>query len=359
MTERMYEMKNVNRILNWLDKKTKRVENLYAKIVFAVCIPSFIALFALLVNKDHISENIYNILIEVIPLTIVLAIYILPLLIFIRMLIAVKNGMHNVRKCDDELFDKIDFFLDYWRNEDATCKKRISIINLYYKDGGKIDELVQNKEIVRLFARKSFLSVRINFTQDIMTCFYSLIISVIASTVFQLIQSNGFFTMLFEFILVLIMFFILLFIRYYKRGENGSYTYQIQEYELKLLSEKIEKLESGLQANEQDEKILVTQQTILKDLINKKRRLKSKKSQKSLIKDIETLETLDLSLEYCDNYKLYEISFDKNTGYMAYSLDENGEINGLPTEPFKIFYEIIKKHYRIIENTNDTVVCNK
>lgn len=340
-------MKKTKKLFNWLDEKTKRIEALYIKIVFAVSIPSFIALFVIIANKEHISENVFNILTSLIPLIIVLSLFILPLLMFVRLLLAVKNGIHNLRECDDELFDKIDYFLDYWRNEDATCKKRISIINLYYKDGGKVDELVQNKEIVRLFARKSFLSVRMNLTQDLITCFYSLVISVIASVVFQLFQYESSFVLLLNFITIFMVFFMLLFIRYYKRGENGSYTYQIEEYELKLLSEKISKLESTLQANEQDEMILVTQQMILKNLISKKRKSKNKKVQESLIKDIETLEALNLSLENCNNYKLFEISFDENTGYVAYSLDENGEKNGFPTKSFETFNEIIEKYNKV------------
>lgn len=353
MAERMYKMKNAKIFFNWLDNKTKRVETLYIKIVLTVSIPSIIAFLVLLANKEHISENAYNILTSAISLIIVLALLILPLLIFVRLLIAVKNGIHNLRKCDDELFDKIDYFLDYWQSEDATCKKRISIINLYYKDGGKVDELVQNKEIVRLYARKSFLSVRMNLTQDLMTCFYSLVISLIASVVFQLSQSKSVFTASLSLISTLIVFFMLLFIRYYKRGENGFYTYQIEEYELKLLSEKIAELESRLQADEQDEMILVTQQTILKDLINKKRKIKNKNAQKSLIKNIKTFETLNLYLGNCTNYKLYEISFDENTGYMAYSLDKNGDVNGFPTNDFETLYKIITQYYSSVKNKTE------
>lgn len=350
-------MKNIKRFFDWMDKKTKRIDIICLKIVGLLVATAFFADFVIEANKEYIPENVYTHSKLIITVIVIIAICILPLLfIGIRLLIAVKKGMHNIRKCDDVLFDKIDYFLDYWRNEDATCKKRISIINLYYKDGGKVDELVKNKEIVRLYARKSFLSVRMSFTQDIMTCFYALVLSILASAVFQLMQSNAFLTTLFGLLLIFTIFFSLLFIKYCKRGENGFYTYHIEEYELKLLSKKIEKLESSLQTDEIGEMVLITQQTVLKDLISKKRKLKRKKSKKSIVKDIETIETLNLSLKFCDKYKLHEISFDKNTGYIAYSLDEVGEEKGFATDSFKILYDIIEKNYHIVERNTEYIV---
>lgn len=340
-------MKTTKKLFNWLDEKTKTLEKLYIRIVFAVSIPSFIALFVIIANKEHISENVFNILTSLIPLIIVLSLFILPLLMFVRLLLAVKNGIHNLRECDDELFEKIDCFDYVWEDNNTTYMNKIRIINLYYKDSGKVDELVQNKEIDRLYARKSFLSVRINSTQDLIMCFYSLVLSVIASAIFQLSQYENPFTVLFNLIAIFMVFFVLVFIRYYKRGNNGSYAFQVEEYELKLLSEKIAKLENTLQADEQDEMILITQQMILNDLINKKKQSRNKKLQKSLIKDIKLLGTLNLSLENCDNYKLFEISFNENTGYMAYSLDENGEKNGFPTKSFEVFNEIIEKYNKV------------
>ncbi len=118
-------MKKTKKLFNWLDEKTKRIEALYIKIVFAVSIPSFIALFVIIANKEHISENVFNILTSLIPLIIVLSLFILPLLIFVRLFIAVKNGIHNLRECDDELFDKIDYFLDYLKE---NIKKYAPII---------------------------------------------------------------------------------------------------------------------------------------------------------------------------------------------------------------------------------------
>ena len=172
-------MKTTKKLFNWLDEKTKTLEKLYIRIVFAVSIPSFIALFVIIANKEHISENVFNILTSLIPLIIVLSLFILPLLMFVRLLLAVKNGIHNLRECDDELFEKIDCFDYVWEDNNTTYMNKIRIINLYYKDSGKVDELVQNKEIDRLYARKSFLSVRINSTQDLIMCFYSLVLSVI------------------------------------------------------------------------------------------------------------------------------------------------------------------------------------
>lgn len=50
-------------------------------------------------------------------------------------------------ECDDELFSLID----------QSKKCYIKNENFYYQKDGKVDELVSNKQIERLFAREDFL----------------------------------------------------------------------------------------------------------------------------------------------------------------------------------------------------------
>ncbi len=343
-------MKKIHQFFNWLDKKSQKNEMLWIKFA-ALCVAiSLVGLFVLTIYQEKLSKEVFEVLSLLILLIMSLAILTLPLLAFIRLLIVVKHGIHNLRECDDELFEKIDYFNYGWSDNNTTYMNKIRIINLYYKDGGEVDELVKKKEIVRLFARKSFLSIRNNLSQDLTTCFYSLIISVIASFVFQISQYENSLKILMNSVVIVMIFFMIIFMKYYKRGEYGSYTYQIEEYELELLSEKIAELENLLQADENDEKILRTQQTVLKDLIDKKRKTKNKKKQKVLIEDIEKVEILNLSLEDVCNYQLNEISFNNNVGYIAYSVDENEKINGFATNAFKDLCEIIEKHYKVKVN---------
>ena len=62
----------------------------------------------------------------------------------------VKQGIRNIKKCDDELFRKIDQYKKCWNEDKHYYIKQIQIINLFYKKRGRVDELVKNKEIERL-----------------------------------------------------------------------------------------------------------------------------------------------------------------------------------------------------------------
>ena len=59
-------------------------------------------------------------------------------------------------ECDDELFSLID----------QSKKCYIKNENFYYQKDGKVDELVSNKQIERLFAREDFLLKQKNLYND-------------------------------------------------------------------------------------------------------------------------------------------------------------------------------------------------
>ena len=62
---------------------------------------------------------------------------------------------------------------------------------------------------------------------------------------------------------IAIMFMIVMFFKYVNRGQDGSYAYQVEGFELKLLEDKINKLEKNITVTEDGEKVLKTRQQLL------------------------------------------------------------------------------------------------
>ena len=72
-------------------------------------------------------------------------------------ILIMKRGIHNIKKCDDEIFRKIDQYKKCWGEDKHYYIKQIQIINLYYEEGGKVDELVKQRN------RKIVCSCRLSF----------------------------------------------------------------------------------------------------------------------------------------------------------------------------------------------------
>ena len=112
--------------------------------------------YCLKIYVTHLSvetvEIIKTLLISIFLLIVIaMIVYLVMAGIFIM-----KRGIHNIKKCDDELFRKIDQYKKCWGEDKHYYIKQIQIINLYYKEDGKVDELVKNKEIEKLYARADF-----------------------------------------------------------------------------------------------------------------------------------------------------------------------------------------------------------
>lgn len=84
--------------------------------------------------------------------------------------LVMKYGMHNIRTGGDILFEEIDKYKGCWESGRGNYIRQIKIINLYYQENGKVDELVTNQEFERLFARESFLSMRLSIQGDVTVC---------------------------------------------------------------------------------------------------------------------------------------------------------------------------------------------
>ncbi len=85
--------------------------------------------------------------------------------------------------------------------------KQIEIINLLtMKRMEKLMNLVKNKEIERLYARADFLFIQNSLFDNLTTCFYSLVISVIASFVCQMMECKRVWLMFVWMVTILLCF---------------------------------------------------------------------------------------------------------------------------------------------------------
>ena len=222
-------------------------------IIFAItCVATVVFVY----NVSHLSVGTVEIIRTILNLIFLLIAVAMIVYFVICGILIMKRGIHNIKKCDDEIFRKIDQYKKCWGEDKHYYIKQIQIINLYYEEGGKVDELVKNKEIERLYARADFLLIQNSLFDNLITCFYSLVISVIASFVCQMMECESVLLMFVWMVTILLSFFGIILSRYAEKGQAGSYRYYIDEYERDLLLQKITDLEKELTITGDDEQIL-------------------------------------------------------------------------------------------------------
>lgn len=276
----------------------------------------------------------------------------MPVYFVIVSILSMKKGIHNIKKCDDELFSCIDEYKEGWEKENNYYLKQIQIINLYYSNA-KVEDLVKNKELGRLLARMDFLSTRNSAWKDLMGSLCSLGISVIASFILQIIEVENFFIGCLSFLTILFSFFLVTLMRYSDRGQAGSYRYLIDQYEIELLSEKIEEVTNHIHISDEDEMLLKTKQNVLGALFKIKKKTRKKKLKEQIKQDIILLEKLDLCLgEYTGCYK-QDVYIDGSLCYLVYDEEKGKENNymgkfNFKTRDYAILYDILERN-KLIE----------
>lgn len=341
----------MSKLFKWLEKITQRLDRVIIKICIFNFFIGFVSYSFLYMLKNNFSEEVFQLLESVLSLIIIIGFLAIPIAVIVKGIVSVKRGFHNLRKCDDSLFENIDFYKVLSREDYLT---KIGIINFYYKPDGAIDELVKNNDIYRLYVRKDFLTVRKNLFNDLTTYFYSLIISIIASIFCEVANMNDAWQAAINICVVAIMFFIVITFKYVKRGQDGSYAYQVEEFELRLLDEKIKTLEDGIVVTEDETKIIKTRQYAINALQNLCIKSIRKKSKNSIKKDIAIIQNLRLSLNSCPNYELREIAIDNYVGYMAYSKSDDNGKEIFASEEFSVLYSVIHKYF-----SNEKIVQEK
>lgn len=264
-------------------------------------------------------------------------------------ILTMKRGISNIKKCHDELFRKIDQYKKCWGEDKHYYIKQIQIINLYYEEDGKVDELVKNKEIERLYARADFLLIQNSLFDNMIACFYSLVISVIASFVCQMMECESVLLMFVWMVTILLSFFGIILSRYAEKGQAGSYRYYINEYERGLLLQKVTDLEKKLTITVDDEQILETKQVVINELIRIRQTKKLKKQKEKLETDIKKVGQLDLCIGDYSTCYIQKIYINGIAGCLVYNREKGkennyiGELN-LINQEYSILYQILNRY---------------
>lgn len=208
----------------------------------------------------------------------------------------IKYTGHNLMDCDDELFSLIDQSKKCYIKNENFYRRQIKIINFYYQKDGKVDELVSNKQIERLFAREDFLLKQKNLYNDFATYFYSLTISMIASAIYQILQNKSVGVVTIGIFICTFLFFAIAMLKYKDRGELGSYKYLVDEYEINLLKKKIAELQNSLIMADEDIRILQIKQSTINGLVKIGQKSNRKKQKKEIRKEISEIKKLNLSI---------------------------------------------------------------
>ena len=105
----------------------KKWEKYYISITGVIFIITCIISIIFLRNVSHLSE-VTVVIIKMILCLILLLIEVAMVVYFsILGIITMKRGMHNIKKCDDELFTKIDQYKKCWGEDNNYYIKQIGL----------------------------------------------------------------------------------------------------------------------------------------------------------------------------------------------------------------------------------------
>ena len=326
----------------------------WVKIYIIILGALFVVGIALAFEMYHYEDNVkMSSLLHFIVSVIQLIIAVMFLLcVIIKMVLATKSGLHNVRKCDDALFCELDKYTDLEKESNNAYIRAIQMVNLYYSENERVAQLVSDRSLQRLYVRKDFLQKRIDFSKDGINLFQAFVISVMISMFLSYLQDTMVVSVIAVGILIL-GFLATVFSKYLERGEFGSYRYMVDESEIKLLTETIECLEKSLTITSDDEKILNTQRIVIHELLKRKKKSSKAKKQEIEMK-IQQADELKLTLGNYESRYLREIEVDGEKCYLVYDREigaEGGykEKTGLINDDYIMLYQIMNEYGLISE----------
>lgn len=326
------------------------------KIQRGLCISAIVEFFIAVVCAIIIylnKEQIINIQFKNIKMVALLAIVLCLLVLieeFVQIIFVggkiVKKGYHNIKYCDDELFNNIDKYTYCYKENNLYYINIIRIINLYYRDGGPIDNLVKDNQIEKLLLRNDFLHKQKNLFDEIMNLFSSFAISIIVALLGgKVMDDNSLITVVSVGVMVC-SFFVIFYAKYVYRGQGGTCLNQIYEYEISKLEEKILKLQNTLEISNENAKYIYTQHIALKELIQTKN--KNRKN-KTIIDDINQLSNINLCMENREDIYDRKLYINNQEVYFAYRKSKDDcKKDILANEEFEKLYMILKK-YNLID----------
>lgn len=322
-------------------------------ILTVIIIEIMIIICGKIITPYEDKDVVDNIVKELILVVIILAILIYYIICLVRVM---KQGMHNIKTCDNKLFENIDQYKTSYGKDNQYYIKQIKIINFYYKESGRIDELIKKGDIEQLYIRADFLKVRVLLYDDMINCFSSLAISVVATFICQATEAKNIVMGFAWGVTILGCIFSTILFRYKERGQDGSYISYVNEYERNLLMKKIEQMENNLKINELEEYELEMKQIIINELVHILSKRRCQFERKEIEADIKTIEHLNLRIGNSDKTYKSEILINGKCCYIIYNKEKGKENNyegkeNLINKEYYILYIILEK-YKLIS-------CNK
>lgn len=319
----------------------------YSKSLLVVSVVSLILFLATLIACGLVDERIKPYFL--IPAFVFAAVF--PLYVcFGDAIITAVRGWRNLNNCSLECFNRINKLVKGWKNSNLDFEQAIMYINHSYTDG-EVKTLINQKDIYNLYERKDMLLINLSFDDDTTQIVTSLFVSIMASLLAMTIEPEYVIISLVIFIGFFCMLIYVIFLKYLKRGQSGSYINFLYEYELKLLDEAIHSIEENLKAEPENVPFIETRHNVLNVLYRKSRKAK-RKTKLKIENDIAIVKQLKLEVDKNTAFilKEYAMIIDKKSAKyltgkisVAYIIDEN-DIECFASDDFTTLYEIVTKY---------------
>lgn len=289
------------------------------------------------------ENNAFGLLVAAVVLLVIL------LVMVYRIATCITEGVTNIRRCGDDIFDEIDRMRKLLRSNRFSYERQVEIINKYYTNLGAVGQIAIRGEIDRLLRRKEQLSGQLSINSECHDCIQAISLSIIASFIASVSDYSNPIV-----IIVSVGFFALLVIAvpFFKYGRFSlmldKYHIAIYEYELKKLDELIQEYNQHCEVCVMDNRPVETQMATIAELV--KRLRKADKNEKSEIETaLQCVESLVLTNYDESNCFYREIRVGNRIGYLIYN-KQNGAVNNyigeenLISEEYSKLFAILKKY---------------
>ena len=172
---------------------------------------------------------------------------------------------HVSRYKGKQCFEKIEFLYKNLGECNGYYQSIIREINKVYNEDSEIKVIIGKRDLSTLYARKSYLENNMDLHGNMIQT----ITSVGISGLFALINfktGRSFFVPILFSALAVVGILLCIVVKYVEKGRGGSYLYNVYEYELKLLNDKINSVYNNLKANADVERVIRMRQVVINAL---------------------------------------------------------------------------------------------
>lgn len=219
----------------------KRKKAIFIEIIIVnvVCSPLSFLLYRSYENYNHSTQGAVKVF---------LLMHILMMSVIIPLLVALKREMLHFYKLGIPCFDQLDKDIKQVRTGEKSHNNAIQVINYYYTQNNTQSFEIKNLDLIDLYRRRSYLEKMIGLGDDYYTCFTAIIISLFTGIYCAVEEGSNVFLIPFT-VLIVIIFFLAVYLRFYDRGVLGSYTVFDYKYELEKLDEIIKECVSKIESD--------------------------------------------------------------------------------------------------------------